>query len=135
METITDTSVLVCDTCCKCGIRFAMPRDWQRQRLDKHDGFFCPAGHEQYYSCKSELEKAKEEASREKMWRENAERRERAAIQSRQAAERKAAAARGVVTKIKKRIGNGVCPCCNRHFVNVERHMETKHPEYAGMDE
>jgi hypothetical protein len=28
------------------------------------------------------------------------------------------------------RIGNGVCPCCNRSFTNLRRHMTTKHPEY-----
>ncbi len=38
---------------------------------------------------------------------------------------------KGVVAKIKKRVGRGVCPCCNRHFPNLQRHMETQHPEVA----
>jgi len=38
---------------------------------------------------------------------------------------------KGVVAKIKKRVGRGVCPCCNRHFTNLQRHMETKHPDVA----
>jgi len=33
---------------------------------------------------------------------------------------------------IKKRIHAGVCPHCNRHFQNVERHMKTKHNEKKG---
>ena len=37
---------------------------------------------------------------------------------------------KGQVTKIKKRIGNGVCPCCNRSFEDLRRHMNTKHPDY-----
>lgn len=38
---------------------------------------------------------------------------------------------RGVVTKTKNRIGKGVCPCCNRTFVELARHIATKHPDYA----
>jgi hypothetical protein len=38
-------------------------------------------------------------------------------------------AARGQLTKFKKRVGRGVCPCCNRHFKDLARHMESKHPE------
>lgn len=40
-------------------------------------------------------------------------------------------ALKGVVTRTKKRVGNGVCPCCNRTFQQLARHMEAKHPEYA----
>jgi hypothetical protein len=25
-----------------------------------------------------------------------------------------------------------VCPCCQRSFQNLSRHMKTKHPEYPG---
>lgn len=28
-----------------------------------------------------------------------------------------------------KRVNRGVCPCCNRSFQNLARHMSTKHPE------
>jgi ssDNA-binding Zn-finger/Zn-ribbon topoisomerase 1 len=31
----------------------------------------------------------------------------------------------------KTRTANGVCPCCNRAFVQLQRHMETKHPDYV----
>lgn len=33
-----------------------------------------------------------------------------------------------------KRIHNGVCPCCNRSFVNLQRHMKTKHPEVVSVE-
>ncbi|WP_159103999.1 hypothetical protein [Rhodopseudomonas sp. B29] len=49
----------------------------------------------------------------------------------REAAERRAAAARGQVTKIKNRVGHGVCPCCNRTFANLARHMAGEHPGYT----
>ena len=35
------------------------------------------------------------------------------------------------LTNVKKRVANGVCPCCNRTFVNLQRHMHTKHPDYT----
>jgi hypothetical protein len=34
-------------------------------------------------------------------------------------------------TRIKNRIAKGVCPCCNRTFQDLQRHMTTKHPDYA----
>jgi hypothetical protein len=44
--------------------------------------------------------------------------------------ERQRAAARGQVTKIRNRVGHGVCPCCTRSFENLARHMNSKHPEF-----
>ncbi len=49
----------------------------------------------------------------------------------REATERQLSATRGVVTRIKNRVGHGVCPCCNRTFGDLYRHMSTKHPGYA----
>ena len=49
----------------------------------------------------------------------------------RQATERQLSATRGVVTRIKNRVGHGVCPCCNRSFGNVARHMADQHPNWA----
>jgi len=43
---------------------------------------------------------------------------------------RRVSAARGRVTKIKRRVQHGVCPCCNRTFSNLASHMKTKHPEF-----
>src|SRR5215510_9830604 len=32
--------------------------------------------------------------------------------------------------KVRARISHGVCPCCNRQFVNMAKHMKSKHPNY-----
>lgn len=45
--------------------------------------------------------------------------------------ERRLSAAKGQATKLRKRAANGVCPCCNRTFVQLARHMATQHPDYA----
>ena len=35
---------------------------------------------------------------------------------------------------ILQRVAEGVCNCCNRKFVNVARHMKTKHPAFVGIE-
>lgn len=40
-------------------------------------------------------------------------------------------AARGQVTRLKNRAAAGVCPCCNRTFHQLVRHMAAKHPDFA----
>ncbi|WP_165394478.1 helix-turn-helix domain-containing protein [Pseudoxanthomonas winnipegensis] len=32
---------------------------------------------------------------------------------------------------MRQRVMNGVCPCCNRTFENLRRHMHDKHPEFG----
>lgn len=41
---------------------------------------------------------------------------------------------KGLLTRMKNRVGNGVCPCCNRHFKNLQGHMKTKHPEFKDSE-
>lgn len=115
------------ETCCNCGVRFAMTKEFKAQRLENrgpNNSFYCPNGHKQHYVGKSEADMLRERNKRlDRMWNSERERRE--------AAERRAAAARGQVTKIKKRVGKGVCPCCNRSFQNLHRHMTTEHPTFT----
>jgi hypothetical protein len=47
------------------------------------------------------------------------------------AARRREIAAKGQLTKHRKRSAAGTCPCCNRTFANMGRHMKTKHPEFV----
>ena len=46
--------------CCKCGIAFSVPSEWDRQKRLKHDTFYCPNGHGQSYVGKTDAEKYKE---------------------------------------------------------------------------
>ena len=48
-----------------------------------------------------------------------------------EAAIRDAEAQRVALARIRQRIANGVCPCCQRSFGNVRAHMETQHPDYT----
>lgn len=118
------TSTFTVMECAACHMDFGVPEFFERARRGDHGTFHCPAGHSNYYPGKSESESLREQldASRSIAKRER-DRRERA--------ERQRAAARGQVTKIKRRVGRGVCPCCNRSFADLGRHMSGQHPEFA----
>ncbi len=120
--------------CCTCGVRIGAPSGLKKSRLDDHKTFYCINGHGQVYNGKTEAERLTEELEKQKRWTESARAETARVRESRDAAERRASAARGQVTKIKNRVGNGVCPCCNRSFTNLQRHMHTKHPGYANED-
>jgi hypothetical protein len=130
--TITYTGRLVVEECCECHITFAMPADFQRRCSDAGPAmsFYCPAGHKQHYTA-SETAQLKYKLTEARKRADRAETRERAARDQADAAERSARAYKGHLTRTRKRIGNGTCPCCNRHFANVERHMHSQHPGYA----
>ncbi|MCA0318194.1 MAG: hypothetical protein LCH88_09010 [Proteobacteria bacterium] len=128
--TISASIELVTEQCCNCGMAFAMTADFKKRRLKDRQSFYCPAGHSQHYTGKSKEDQLAEELSRERqrlaryadMLGEEGE--------LRRAAERRASAARGQVTRLKKRAAAGVCPCCNRTFTNLARHMAGQHPGF-----
>lgn len=115
---------------CWCGMKHAIPRtlrdhmNRQHENGEKQVGIYCPLGHVWEFSGKSQVEKEREH-------REATQARYQALRDQLDAEERSHAVTKGQLTKAKKRIGKGVCPCCNRHFTNVERHMATQHPKHA----
>lgn len=128
-ETLLVTVVKV--VCCNCHVVFGVESEMHAALRKSHDWFYCPNGHQQHYTGESEearLQRALETAKRREEWLE----RERdSARRAEQHAARRLSAAQGVVTRTKNRIKNGMCPCCNRHFENLHRHMKSLHPEYA----
>ncbi len=130
--TLAYTGTLVVEECCECHVMFAMPADLRKRAIEAGPkmSFYCPLGHQQHYTG-NETERLRSQLAREQVWRKNAETRERAARDQAAAAERSKRAYKGQLTRVRKRIGNGTCPCCNRHFANVEAHMRGQHPGYA----
>jgi hypothetical protein len=120
--------------CYKCHVVFAMTKEMDDQRRKDRGTFYCPNGHAQHYSGKSDEQKKIDELTlqlQRKVQNEaylsdqvNNERKKR------EHANNRVRAMKGQVTKIKKRVGNGVCPCCDRSFANLHAHMKTKHPDY-----
>lgn len=126
-------------TCGQCGVVQAMPKQADIVLRQSSATFYCLYGHVWHYpQGKSEEDKLRaqleaERRSRQRaeqniaMWRDDAKQaREEADRQKRRASGYKGHAAR-----ITKRAKAGVCPCCNRHFTALERHMATKHPEFT----
>ncbi len=114
--------------CADCGISFALPKHLHQRRIDDGKSFYCPNGHSNTYGETEvkrlqrvlDAERAKVLAEQKK--REWAEQATAAEAKLREKAERR-------LKRNQTRIANGVCPCCNRHFTNLERHMKMKHPD------
>lgn len=114
------------ETCCRCGVVFGIEAN-HRARLIQKKGtnFYCPNGHPQHYIGETEADRLKRELEWARSQRDSA----RSALKM---TENTLRVVKGHKTRLKKRIANGVCPCCNRTFENVARHMKSKHPGYAG---
>ena len=109
--------------CVSCGVTFGVPEEFERGRRINKEAFYCPNGHSQSYtqSEADRLRKELEASKRDVEWQKS-----RVAAMDKQLI-----AQRGVVTKLKKRIGAGVCPCCHRTFRQLAAHMAGQHPDYT----
>ena len=116
--------------CSECGIIYFFPERWCDKAADNHKGWKCPNGHGQVFR-ESEKDELRRERDRLKQRLAQKDDDIRHALDDAQHERRRAATFKGHLTKAKKRIGKGTCPCCNRHFENLERHMASKHPQYA----
>lgn len=125
-NTITYSDTLTIMECGECGITFAVPETWRKHRQHTGETWYCPNGHSRVYR-EPDIKRLERElaAANERIASERAR---RLSTQDQlEATERSRAAVKGQLTKVKNRIQKGVCPHCNRHFQNVERHMASKH--------
>lgn len=131
MQQITYTETLTLTHCPSCGMAFGITDDFEDRRRKDHATFYCPRGHSQSFSAKSEAEKLKEQLetakSSEEFWRKEALRQEEA----KQAAKRQRDAYKGHNTRLKKRVAKGKCPSCSTSFPDLAAHMAEAHPEYT----
>lgn len=102
-----------------CDQAFGMSRDFYDETRAKGIGWTCPRGHNRIW-----LEKTTEQKLTDAQARETALKDQLAA------AVREADRVRQDLLRDRQRFANGVCPCCNRSFENVRRHISTKHPDY-----
>lgn len=122
-RTIDHYLTLTVIDCASCGVAFGVPDRVITARREDGQAFYCPNGHENVYRTTNAQRIAKERDSlRAQLTAEQ---------DQRQAAERSNAALRGEITKQKKRASAGVCPCCQRSFQQLRRHMAAKHPDHA----
>lgn len=118
---------------CWCSITFAVPETLAAQALHHGKTVHCPLGHTCVWK-QTEADRLRAQLDQANARARNVEERRRRAEADAQHERNRANGYKGQLTKVKKRIGRGVCPCCNRHFADVERHMANKHPDLAGID-
>lgn len=114
--------------CCDCGVEFHLAESFKKDLITSKKQFFCPNGHAQSYR-ENEADRLRRE--RDRLAQQIAQKDDEISWQrkQREAAERQVTAAKGQITKLKKRAKAGICPCCNRSFSNMAAHMATKHPD------
>jgi hypothetical protein len=112
--TIAVSVDLIYQVCGHCGVTYGIPKSMDDEKNRSGGNWFCPNGHSRVYRQTRE-QKLQEELATEMRQRAEAEQKQRDA--------------EARLLKVEKRISKGVCPCCKRTFVNVQRHMHTKHPE------
>lgn len=113
-------------TCGTCGVIHAIPVSIYENCLNEGGFWHCPNGHSRGWgkgTLQSQLDKEKQR----RQWAEEAEADRRADIA---ALNKQLSAQKAATTKAKKRHAAAVCPCCNRSFVQLRRHMKSQHPDY-----
>lgn len=116
-------------SCFSCGVIFGLPGEFYRDRLRDGKFWHCPNGHSQHFTETTEMRLKKEKEALERRMasvREDA----RSAWAETELERRRHAATKGQLTKTRKRVVAGVCPCCNRTFQQLSRHMASKHPDF-----
>ena len=119
------------ELCYDCGTPIGIEQGAWLNLQDDGGTFYCWRGHR----CttgegtkQAEIRRLREDKERLEQW--NREERARA-----ERAERRERAQKAAKTRIKNRVAKGVCPCCKRSFVNLARHMASKHPNYTHQDD
>jgi hypothetical protein len=122
--------------CGCCGGIYAINERYRQLKYERGEGWHCPYCKAQwgYFSngenamLKKQIEERDRIIARKNacLDQANAEIRDKT---------RQVIAQKSAKTRIKNRIANGICPCCKRHFANLERHMKNQHGDYANREE
>lgn len=131
MTQIEVTTTLATVNCGVCGGVYAINERYREQCAQKGKSWRCP-----YCECAwgysvGENARLKKEVEALKQKTAEVERQRAAAVAEAEHFRRSRDIIQGKFNHEKKRVRNGVCPCCRRSFTNLRRHMATKHPEQA----
>ena len=114
-----------------CGVSFAMQDSIYDLRRNDRNGWYCPnCGSSRVFTGQTEEAKLRAELEKKERQLKWANEYKDEARAERDKVQRKLITTKGHITRIKNRIGNGVCPCCNRTFKDLQNHMKSKHPQY-----
>jgi hypothetical protein len=116
--------------CISCGVAFAMPEQLDKRLRESHADFFCPNGHAQQYTGKTEAEKLRDEKVRLQARLDQTESNRDYWRGQQEQTERRLRGTKAVVTRMKRRVAKGVCVCCSKKFKDLELHMKAEHPDW-----
>lgn len=110
-------------SCGECGGTYAINERYREQKHTAGGFWTCP-----YCKCgwgygTSQIDKVK------KQLQEEQERHQRTLTRL-NATERAEHKVKRELKRVNTRVSAGVCPCCNRTFQQLARHMKCKHPDY-----
>lgn len=115
--------------CINCGIPFTVPVvAWDHQiRMGGHH--FCPNGHRQGWDAGGETEFTRLRQERDRLKQGAAQKDDEIARERnlRRMAEKDAQRIADKAQRAAKRTLAATCPCCNRSFANLARHLKTQH--------
>lgn len=113
--------------CGHCGGTYAISERVRAYHEEHGSSWHCPYCATGWGYAKGRVQALEQELVRERARVQSALSREAEAIKRATAAEAKEAQAEREAKRLHRRAQAGVCPCCNRTFANVARHMATKH--------
>lgn len=118
--------------CCVCKSKMWLPDALHTAaRASEKIMFYCAYGHEQHFG-KGETEETILRRERDRLKQALAQRDDEIANANRLLAQQgwNISKMKAEHAKTSRRLSRGVCPCCNRTFNQMARHMRTKHPEF-----
>ena len=113
--------------CGQCGTPFGLTKRFLEEHRETGRTFYCPNGHPRAYH-ETEVDRLKKRLKEREAFWEGQYEFERSQHELTRNTLR---TTKGHLTRTRKRVAGGVCPCCNRHFGDLYAHMKTKHPEFA----
>jgi len=117
--------------CGNCAVWHTVPEIVYNSYRAEGGFWHCPNGHARgFRKGQDEIEQEKIRAERDRLKQESARLADEILAQQKRADE-----AEKKVLQIKRRAAAGVCPCCNRTFLNVQRHMKTKHANVIPLEQ
>ncbi|QAZ38462.1 hypothetical protein C1M51_02945 [Methylibium sp. Pch-M] len=123
MATFVENQWMHTIICGKCGVLFAMSDAYITARRNDGKTFYCPNGDPRAYH-ETENDRLRKQLERKNEILHSTELRAEKAEQNLSQVTR-------AHRKMRERVMNGVCPCCNRSFGNLREHMKSEHPDFG----
>jgi len=109
--------------CGRCGGSYALDEGVRSNHQEYGTSWNCPYCKTSWGYHESEADELRKQLEKERKKTKRAE-------WERTNAENSLRTQKGVNTKLKNRVKEGVCPCCHRTFKQLAAHMKNKHPGF-----